>query len=453
MDKKANIPVPEPVRRDAVPKRSAAFKEHADTWLENNVHRFDPSLGEIPEKREIRRKAFTEAALYLHVAEMQGDVTTPQLKELLVSRTNDESFYSLLVRTPTELNKIGYPLVYLAEIDELDRDAQRVLNDVLEWPETWATSLPPSRQLDLWHICRMYGYTDHPLDFRRLLDQGNVNRYLSPARVGQNDAFGLTHELLYYHNLGSGSDKFPDEPLAYDYPSVLQGLLLRFIAEGHTDLVAELLLCGVLQRQLPPGFVRFVLGWILDHVDDDGYLSFPVDSPEKLKRFVGYDPADWQNQNETWRCYYHPTIVGGLLARALTDAWPELDTEANRRPIDYRSQAENLVKLGDVFALFANYSLEQGATYLRELSETPVVEEYGDVVAHAVRFLETQRRSDGTFGCWTDEQRLFTSKHESNTEADFREELLQPVSETCESAIEAVRSDLDGAIDDGPELA
>ncbi|NEU58711.1 DUF6895 family protein [Halorussus sp. MSC15.2] len=285
MSDKTHAAVPtELISCNNVVDRAETFKEHTDHWMNENADQFDPFYWTDTGTREVRRKALTEAAHYLYVADMHDDSAAPQLKNLLATRANDESFYRLLRRKPTELDKLGYPLVYLSTIDELDPNAKRVLDDVLDWPETWSKSRLPARQLDLWNLCRMYGYDGHDFDLNQLLDHGYATRSLNMAQVNQNDVYGLTHEFLYYHNLGSGSDAFPDEPLEYNHPSVLQAGILRFMIEGHTDLVAELLICGVLQRQVPPGLARFTFSWLFDHLDDDGYLSFSVESTEELKK-------------------------------------------------------------------------------------------------------------------------------------------------------------------------
>lgn len=424
-------------------EKAEKFKQHTDSWMERNANQFNPFRWTDSGEREIRRKALTEASHYLYVAEMHDDLTTPELKNALTTWANNESFYCLLRRNPTELDKLGYPLVYLSTVDQLKPDAKRTLDDILEWPETWSKSRVPARQLDLWNLCRTYGYDDHDIDLHQLLDQGYVNRYMNMAQVTQNDMYGLTHELLYYHNLGSGNDSFPDGPLEYDYPSVLQAGILRFIIEGQTDLVAELLLCGVLQRQLPPGLIRFAFSWLFDHLADDGYLSFSVESTTELKKFVGPGIGKWEGEEKTWRIYYHPTVVGGMLARVLADNWSDLLNETSKKDMNYQEEVENLITLGKVFHLFADYNLDQGARYLYDLSDTALVMEYSDVVKHAVRFLETQHRLDGTFGYWTDEKKMYSQRAEENTEARFEEELLDPLAEVCESAIGSVTANLD----------
>ncbi|NEU58710.1 hypothetical protein [Halorussus sp. MSC15.2] len=126
----------------------------------------------------------------------------------------------------------------------------------------------------------------------------------------------------------------------------------------------------------------------------------------------------------------------------LIDNWQELRDETNEKDIDYQEQSENLLTLGKVFQLFADYSLDQGARCLKELSDTPLVTEYRSVIQHAVRFLETQRRFDGTFGCWTDEKKMYSHRGEENSEARFEEELLNPLGEVCESAIESVTTNM-----------
>lgn len=435
-----------PIPPSEVESQLRTLSRRADEWLDDRADQFDPLTWGDVEKRRVRRKAFGEVALYLHMAEADGEPRAQRLKQLVIERANDPSYYRLLARNPGEAHKYGYPLVYASLVDDLSEDAAETLEQTLDRRRVWATELPPFRALDLRHLARMYGHDVPYVDvgFEELLDRSCVNHPLNPAEVLRKDAYALTHDFLFYHNFGNAGERFPDEPLAYEYPETLHGLLLRFVAAGDCDLVGEVLLSAALQRQLPPGLARFGLGWLLDQVSEDGYVPSPgdglpisaVDSSDDLESL---DMGEWSDESAIWGQHYHPTLVGATLGRVLRRAWPDLDSPEHRRDLDYEAEAENLYALGEAFCAFADYDLAEGAMHLREVAGTPTAAAYPDVVEFAVEFLEAQRQPNGEFGYWTDEKQVYLSMDESHDEKHFEEQLLRPTSEACADALDAVR--------------
>ena len=429
-----------PVSAGKVRTRLDELVSATDQWFDNFAPAFDPFRGPGAQKREIRSKAFAEAAHLLYVAEHYDGEGPSELRDLLVRRCNDEDFYRQLLRNPDELTRFGFPLLYVRTIDKLDDDPRRVLDEVIERAASSAAGLPPARQLDFWHFYRIYGKDDHGIDYQQLLDHGYVDRDLNPASANHHELFGLTHEFLYYHNLGCKTAAFPDGPLAYEYPAVFTGSILRYMVEGHVDLVTELLLCGVLQRQVSSGFVRFTLGWLLEHVTDDGCLTFPIDDIRALERIVGPDIGVWEGQSRTWRVNYHPTIAVAILGRVLSDHWSAVRAADTDRSIDYEHERENLLALGRAFASFAEYKLDSGLEHLLAVADTETAAVYDDVVQHAIRFLESQQRDDGAYGVWFDEKLTYQEQMQGNAEIRFEEELLAPLSERCEQVLDAVKA-------------
>ncbi|NEU56670.1 DUF6895 family protein [Halorussus sp. MSC15.2] len=444
--KAETTPMPDPVPASKFESELRDLTVRADEWIEAHADQFDPmNWGDI-EQRSVRRKAFGESALYLHVAEREGEPRAERLKQLLIERSNDFEYQQLLARNPQEVHKFGYPLVYASTHGELSDEAREMLHRTLDRQTVWATELPPFRKLDLQHLARMYGYDvpyDTP-DFDALVDQSCASYRLNPVEMTRREVYALTHNFLFYHNFGNPGDGFPGDAVSYDHPETLHGLLLRFIAADDCDLVGELLYSAALQRQLPPGLARFALGWLLEQVADEGYVPSPADglpisAVAESDGLTDLDMGTWDDESAKWGRHYHPTLVAASMGRILGEAWPEIDREENRRDLNYDEEAENLYELGAVFDSLADYDLRESADRLRDLADTPTAAAYPDVFEFAVEFLEAQQRPDGEFGFWTDEKRVYLSMDEDHDEESFAEQLLSPTTETCRETIDAIR--------------
>lgn len=436
---------PTPVATGEVPELLADLKREADDWIAEHSDQYDPFQWSDLEKRAVRRKAICEASVYLHVAESMDDLATPDLKDLVVDRVNDPRYYHLLARKPQEIHKFGYPVAYVARHADLVDDAGEMMQRSLRRPSVTGLERKPFRVLDIWHLCRMYGFEDHHVDFQSVLETSCGRGFVSPIESSRENTYELTHVILYAHNFGSGDDRFPTDPLDYQYSESQEGLLLRYLADDDCDLVSELLLCGALENALPPGLVEFALGWLADRIDDSGYVpgpegsGLPVGAKKDAPELQDLNLGDWDDESETWGRNYHPTMVVGMMTRVLADRWDDIDRPDRRRDLDYEAQAENLVDLGDLFWTLAGYDLKEGAETFRRLLDTPVADAYPELFRVVAEFFEHQQRPDGEFGYWTDERRVFLSMDPSHDEAAFESEMLEPISESCASALAAYR--------------
>jgi hypothetical protein len=129
-----------------------------------------------------------------------------------------------------------------------------------------------------------------------------------------------------------------------------------------------------------------------------------------------------------------------VFSRTLRASWDALREEDDERGFDYERNGAELLELGEVFSAFSDYSLERGAELLESLADTTVVHEYEPEVRHAIRFLENQQHEDGTYGAWADEKFHYTAADEDNTVEQFETELLEPLAEKCDAAVDAVRT-------------
>ncbi len=426
----------DPVPRGEVVETAQRLAAGVDDWLDENAAQFDPLTGPGPRRREVRQKAFCELGMYLDSSFARGDDGPTACWERLTERATTPDYYRQLLRHPQRFPHVAYPLAALSRRDRLQGRAERVFERTATLPAARQVGHPTSRQLDYWHTCLVYGTRPTDVDRQALLQHGYTSDRINAVDADVETAYGITHELLFYHNFGSGRAEFPDDPLSYEAPDTVVGLLLRFLVEGHVDAVAELLFVGVLQRQLPSGLVRYALGWLAARVGDDGALRFQTDDTRKLRTYTGVDPELWGDAEMGWRCHYHPTIVFGMLCRTVAQDWHQIHQASPTRPVTHGAVGDQLETLGTALSALSDYSLERGSEAVAELAETPVASAYDDVIDHAVEFL--RRQSHGPFpGSWVDERRRFTD--ETGTRETFRQEILDPLDDRIEATLAAVQ--------------
>jgi hypothetical protein len=424
----------DPPAADAIerPRASlAAVRRLADGWLLDNLDRFDPFAWSASEERELRRKAFTEFALNLYVARGVGagyDSSAPH--DLVVDRVNDRRYRHLLRRSPRDLLKYSYPVTYARASDDLDGATVDAVDAVLDGRTVWSVERVPYRQMDLWHFCRLYGYDDHSLDRETLLALGSLAHPPNVANASLGDLYAVTHNVYYHHNFGVDHPAFPDGVAPYDLEPVVVGGLLRFVAADNPDIVLELLLTGVLQRQVPPALVRLVLAWVRERGARAGRLPGPDEEPVEMP---SGELESWEPEDREWARHYHTNLVGATATRAIAARpdWPAL-AEPPTGAAD-RAAFVDLHRLGQVLDALASYDLEVAARRVTDLADTSFDEPYATVRETAVEYLRRQRTRDGDYGFWTDEAAVFEAR--GGDRETFRERLVEPVTEACSRAV------------------
>lgn len=411
-----------------------------DEWAEGYASQFDPRDWESKDAHELRRKACSEAAMYLLQAHNApgASVDAPKLHEVVVDAANDPLMYELLHREPMSVRSYGYTILYARDRGELsDPAVWDALGDKLGAASLRGVDRYPFETLDLWHMNRIYGR-------EAVFDPDDVFR-LSGLRfptdffhVDLEDIYPLTHHLMFHRGMGMAGYGFPDEPVPFDLETELCGLIFRFLGEDNYDATLELVLGGALHRQVPPDLVTAVLEVIRDVAEEEGKVpdyTIDDDSVDTISGEVDDVMGDLGEEAVDWGEHYHVNLVAGYTVRTVRAAWPELVAayDDEHRPSYDRDQ---LAAFSDMVSAFANYDLKEGADRLVEVADRPIAEAFPDVFDEAVAFLEDQRRSDGTFGYWAKEKLKFAAM--GYDEDQFEPELVEPVSETCDRALRAV---------------
>lgn len=429
----------EPVPAGRMPARLDDLRATAEGWLAGHAAEFDPFDWTTTERRTYRRKAFGEAALAEYVADLHGDgpVCAP-VRDRILEYADDRRYYGLLARAPYEFRRYAFPLAFAASRDELGADAEAVVDRVLAEGGFLATERVPYELLDVAFTCKVYGDADPGLDEDAVLETSVLAHPPHPADARVDVVYQLTHDVIFATNFGYEGPAFRSPPLDHDLPETFVGLLLRFVAEGHQDVVLELLLAGAVQRGLPPALVRFALGWVRATAEGRGYVpnggreatpsAGPVADPAG-------DAPDWDGETREWATHYHTNLVAAMTTRVLDHQWSGLVEAVDDPDLDHDDRATDLLRLGRLLASLADYDLGAAAERVVALADSPVADAYAGVFDGAVDYLRRQRASDGTYGYWTDERKLYADH--GGDPAAFRERLVEPASRTIADAIEA----------------
>lgn len=414
-------------------------------WQEVRVDEYDPLRWEDKQKRHIRRGAFCEVAFYLYFLENCDRLDwAPRLTDDVVETVNDRRFFELLPRHAEMVQTMGCPFLLADRLDELRPQARETLKRVVESRPPWARERVPHRQLDLYYVLQEFGFDTRHLDPEVIIEYSNAAHPPSVVDSTLRQVYALTHNVMFYTGFGFGGEGFPDATVPYDLSTTLTGLTLRAMADANTDVVVELLFAGIVQRQVAPEFVRFVVSWLravsedFDTVPGTGTGSGLVPSSDHAEdpQARPEDLGDWDELSEEWLQHAHTAMASGLCFNVLDRDWDAVRALDRCRELDHAAHGEDLLRIGDLLRLLRNYELEEAAVLMESLAGTPAADAYDDVFGRCVSFLDRQRTHDGHVGYWTDERRVFVAGGYGD-EADFEREMMRRCTDRCEAAIEA----------------
>lgn len=434
-----------------VPKRAEDLEEQAVEWLVANRQYLDPFEWTGRDEKYWRKKAFLEVGGYLLTSRGYGGESVPELHDLIVDRANDRRYAHQLLRSPRKIHHFAAPILYAKSVDALGAETAAAFERAFDLGAFRECEWPAYRWVEFWYLSRivsqLFGTERETHDIDTILEFSQLNHQPHVVRSTLPHAYCLTHDVMFYNNVyGIYDEIFPDDPAPYDISDILPGLVLRYMAEANCDIVLELVTSGVLQRQISRELVQFVLSWIMEKVDERGYVPGPdltkalvMDSLTSVDQDIDTEGSRWDYATERERIWgenYHTTLVAGYTARIIAAEWDNLDRRAGSNSLIDRSFARDATRLGQVVQSLASYDLQTGARQLRELADLPVMDEYETVAGQTVDFLEDQRTGEGDFGYWTQERILFTNA--GNSEESFQSDLVDPISEACRDALEEV---------------
>lgn len=438
-----DIDVSTPPTGTALREQIDAVHEATGQWIASHRDQFDPRSWDDKLEQRSRMKALGEAGICCSVAATYEEATLPSaVPDLLTDVASDPQYHELLGRNPDEFMSLGWPLVFATYCDELPPEARRLSRSALETDTAWTVEYKPFKLVGLWNMCRALGYEDHRLDVDALARTGLPASDLDPVALTHQNVYALTHYLLFYHNFGLDRAGFPDDPLPFDHTDLYTCLVLRYLVRENLDAVGELLIVGLLQGQMSSDLVRLALSRMATRVDECGHVPGPDRS--RQADAVGAEFEYWDGITDAERAWlddYHTNLVCWLLTGLLRcgrvslveDVGPSLETER---------QFEDALEAAAVLDTLADYQLQDAASDLIAVSESTAPAACPAPVAAATEYLERQGDSGEYVGYWADERRLCL--RQGYSEAEFRRDLVEPASATCEEAIAAANAALAG---------
>lgn len=448
------------IEETEVPNRATDLISVVNSWLSDYIEYIDPKNWDDVDKHYYRKKAFAELSSYLLNARgVAGEQPLPEVQNLIVDRVNGRYFPHLLSRSPRELHHFAIPFIYCEYIDKLNESAEKQLENVVESGAFKAAERVPFRQIEYCFILKcfshQFGHTANLYEEEEALENSVLNHRPNTIRCKLPDAYCITHDIFFYDNCyGIFPEIFPDEPTPFDIDSLLRGLILRFMADGNTDIVLELVCAGVLERKISRQMIQLVLSWLFETITD-GYVPGPKFDKTGLLRSLDVveDSMELNSDNakpgaktgrdeEEWIKNFHTNVVAGMTARIIKRDWAEIDSRPMDRSFADESNRRDITRIGQLLQSLSDYDLLTGAQRMKRLSQSPVIVEYEAVCRDAIDFLQEQQTVEGPFGFWPKEEIMYTNS--GNSFEKFHSQLRKPVSNACQDALESFEPALDG---------
>lgn len=361
-----------------------------DEWLTTHAALFNPFLGHTPRERSLRRKAFVELSMALSIAEgLSSSASLAPLRSRVLEIVNDKRFADLITRNRRSFELYAFPIIYARSLGMLEPRVASAARDALTNPLLWSTEEPVYKTIAFWRACHVLGIAPHVADVSRLTSLTMATSSPSCLELTLGDGYTLTHDVFYLSDFGFSTPLIPLESLA----TLLPLLLLRVVADGHLDLGLELGASAAMLRQLPDVVADFIISTATEDYQRHGVLRSPDASLiQELIRGGASLPPESPN--------YHTMLVGSYAMRMIADRYAAPAACAVRLTADSRS----LSKLGQAASALGKYRLLDGALRLQELAGSQLRTEWPAAFADLASFLSRQRRPDGTYGSFLDEQ-------------------------------------------------
>ncbi|RDZ50422.1 hypothetical protein C5C07_19030 [Haloferax sp. Atlit-4N] len=410
------------------------IRKTADRFITKYQPEFNPFDWEVEIKSELRRKAFTELGMYLYCQERYGN-RCPDIRSHLATFVNDDRYEELLLRYPGRFTQNAFPAIGLRISGELSPAIEDAVDEAIRNRHLWTQEQPPNQMVDLLVQSRLWGYDGHDRDLKRVLEMSNLAYPPDILAAEKSDFYNLTHNVFLPTGWGADEPVLLEGPLPYNLETPITALTLRAIAMENADAAMELLITGVIQRQLSVGLIEQTLRWIRTEKLTDSFVVGPKSSKDggdssELRTVKFAD--EWGPETREWAEHYHTNLVAGMTATIVQAKLPEqaADNEERMTATEFRES----VALGRALNQLHSYQLSKASETLTGISPE-TFRRYPDIARQITEFFERQRTGD-SYGYWIDERRLYTLN--TGKDAGFESELVAPVSAKCHEAVEHI---------------
>lgn len=360
----------------------------ASQWVLDKLDNFDPLQWTEKKAAYTRRKAFAELAIYAYV---QGEDLHPNIDEFITRIANHPDYHRLLRRNPRQLLLYSAPIAYVIDKGNATPATIDTLDSVLECPQVYGVERSAHRLMDLWQFLTLVDRRPEWLTAEGVLKLSALAHSPSAFDCTLSEAYALTHDVLFLKNFGVEDPRFADAgPWIMD-PLHSALMIARFMAEGNSDIVLELLMCLGMMDQLHGEDAKMVLDWALSRNADQQFIVGPSFDPDAELAYSGLD--------QEWVTNYHTTLVGlSTITLAKRGHWAAQTSPEKLLP----DKAKEAIEWGEMMRAFNSYEIPKALAILDSNDPSSA---FSRKTADAARdYLARLDDSEtGFVGFWTDE--------------------------------------------------
>jgi hypothetical protein len=360
----------------------------AQDWLSQHQAQFNPLDWTEKKAAYTRRKAFAELAIYAYVL---GEDADAAMIGFLCDIANDPDYHALLLRNPRHLLLYSAPIALAIAHDRASPQTLACLDAALARPQVWAVERSPHRLMDLWQFLTVARRCPDWLDPAAVLATSALSHVPTPFDCTLSEAYALTHDVLFLKNFGVADPAFDTAPNLPMDAETTALTIARFMAEGNSDVVLELVMCLGLTGQLHKADLALVMGWIESRNAGRPYVSGPDFDPDEALSLSGLDTE--------WVANYHTTLVAcSLMVLADRHGW----THASKAPRLLGDDLAELLHWGEAISALNRYEIPKALALVDSADTNGPMAQL--CLAHVSRHLDAiSDPATGLIGYWSDE--------------------------------------------------
>lgn len=330
---------------------------YVDAWIEERLEFYDPFSWGSPEERDIRRKAFGELSTYLCFKSWCGLAAPEKLDEFVIGIVNSAAYLGLACRRPGEFLLFAPAMCYPAQTGRLSDAALGAIRQMAAEPAVKAAERFPHRYLD-YIFCHRAIFKGSPYDaalMRGIYDLSILSHRLVAASMTTQDAYALTHAVIYATNFGSDLRVFHERPELLPNVEDLDAVTCRYIFEENMDVALEFAACRMIASDTNSPTLAMCVDKAIDLLATMGHVP-PQPKPQTEK------DDNFTAAFRDWSEVYHTTMVLGFtLAIGLSQK-----RQFPGMPMD----AEQLLRYGGLLSAASNADVFQSCVLAAELCAT-----------------------------------------------------------------------------------
>lgn len=280
---------------------------HVDAWIERHLDFYDPLVWSIAEEREIRRKAFGELSTYLCFKAWCGFTAPANLDRFVIDTVNSTAYLGLVCRQPTGFLLFAPAMCYPAKTGRLNPAAYEAIREMAAEPAVKASERFPHRYLD-YIFCSNAIFKKTPYDdtlLRSIYDLSILPHRLVAACISKDDAYALTHAVIYATNFGSDLRVFHERPALLPNVDDIDAVMCRYVSEQNMDVALELAASRMIVSDTNSPTLAMCVDRAIDLLTTRGYVPPPPQSSTEKSGKVTDEFRDWSER-------YHTTMVLGF---------------------------------------------------------------------------------------------------------------------------------------------